>query len=264
MTRVITIASGKGGVGKTTLTANLGIALTRLGYRVCLLDADVAMANLSLLLGMHSSPITLHDVLLGEASVQDAIYEGPEGVKFVPSGLSLENYRRVDTERLGPIVQSIAPLFDFVLLDAPAGIEKNVLSALAAGEEILLVTQPTSASIADVLKIKITAQRLGSKPIGIVLNFVMREKGEVSEDEVSKMLELPVIGIIPFDDEVRRSFMQEKVSPVIVRKPSAPSSQAITRAAMRLTGKSVESVAEEKAGLIQSLLNSLRSLFGKS
>ena len=259
----MTIASGKGGVGKTTVTANLGIALTRLGYHVCLVDADVAMANLSLLLGMHSSPITLHDVLLGEASVQDALYEGPEGVKFIPSGLSLENYRRVDTERLGSVVQSIAPMFDYVLLDAPAGIEKNVLSSLAAAEEVLLVTQPTSASIADVLKIKITTQRLGAKPIGVVLNFVLREKGEVSEDEVSKMLELPVLGIIPFDDEVRRSFMQEKVSPVVVRKPNAPASLAFAKAALRVAGKPVESVAQEKAGLIQSLLNSFRSLFGK-
>src|SRR3989338_8722844 len=108
MGRSIAIVSGKGGVGKTSICANLGIALAQRGVSVCLVDADIAMANLSLLLGMQSSPITLHDVLLGEAGVQDAIYDGPKGVKFVPSGLSLENYRRVDSERLAKVVTSIA------------------------------------------------------------------------------------------------------------------------------------------------------------
>src|SRR3989344_3148945 len=126
MSRVIALASGKGGVGKTTITANLGIALAQRGQRVLLIDADIAMANLSLILGMHSSPITLHDVLLGEASIQDAIYDGPAGIAFIPSGLSLESYRRVDSERLEQVVESIKDQFDFILLDAPAGIEKNV------------------------------------------------------------------------------------------------------------------------------------------
>lgn len=91
MGRIITLASGKGGVGKTSITANLGIALVQRGNKVLLVDADVAMANLSLLLGMQSSPITLHDVLLGEATIRDATYDGPGGVHFIPSGLSLDS-----------------------------------------------------------------------------------------------------------------------------------------------------------------------------
>jgi len=118
MTRIITLASGKGGVGKTSITANIGIALAQQGQRVLLVDADVAMANLSLLLGMQSSPITLHDVLLGEANSQDSIYDGPEGINFIPSGLSLESYKRVDSERLEAIISEVASNYDYVLLDA--------------------------------------------------------------------------------------------------------------------------------------------------
>jgi septum site-determining protein MinD len=178
-------------VGKTTLTANIGISLAQAGYSVCLIDADIAMANLSLLLGMQSSPITLQDVLLGEASIEDALYDGPAGVKFVPSGLSLESYRRVDSERLESVVKSIKSRFDFVLLDAPAGIEKNVLAAMASSEELLLVTMPESPSIADALKTKTMAERLGVKPLGVVVNFVYGQKGEISVSDIQKVLELP-------------------------------------------------------------------------
>ncbi len=256
MGRVIAIASGKGGTGKTTITANLGIALSKLGQKVLLIDADVAMANLSLILGMQSSPITLHDVLLGEAQVQDAIYDGPEGVRFIPSGLSLDNYKRVDSERLTTIVSELTEQYDYILLDVAAGIEKNVLSALSASQETLLVTMPTSPAIADALKTKIVAQRLNSKVIGVVINFVMSEKGEITKNDISNMLELPVYGNVPYDPEVRKSFMQEKVSPVIVRKPSSPASEEITKVASRLTGiKAPENVQVKKVGFLEKLFS---------
>lgn len=256
MARVVAIASGKGGTGKTTVTANLGIALSRLGKKVLLIDADVAMANLSLILGMQSSPITLHDVLLGESQVRDAVYDGPEGVRFIPSGLSLDNYKRVDSERLISVVSQLNDDYDYILLDVAAGIEKNVLSALSASQETLLVTMPTSPAIADALKTKIVAQRLGSKVIGVVINFVMNEGGEISKNDISNMLELPIYGSVPYDPEVRKSFMQEKVSPVIVRKPECPASQEIAKVASRLTGLKVsDSQKVKKPGFFSRLFS---------
>jgi septum site-determining protein MinD len=248
-------------VGKTTLTANIGISLAQAGYSVCLIDADIAMANLSLLLGMQSSPITLQDVLLGEASIEDALYDGPAGVKFVPSGLSLESYRRVDSERLESVVKSIKSRFDFVLLDAPAGIEKNVLAAMASSEELLLVTMPESPSIADALKTKTMAERLGVKPLGVVVNFVYGQKGEISVSDIQKVLELPAYGVVPFDPEVRKSFMQEKVLPVVLRVPESPASRAIRAVASRLVGKPVADAPKESA--LSRFFNSLFSIFKK-
>lgn len=262
MNRVITLASGKGGVGKTMLTGNVGICLAELGFKVCLIDADIAMANLSLLLGMQSSPITLHDVLLGEAAVDDAMYDGPKGVKFIPSGLSLENYRRVDSERLESVIVSLKNRFDFVLLDAPAGIEKNVLAALAAADEVILITMPESPSIADVLKTKMVAERLGSKPIGIIVNAVYGEKGEIPAEDIMRILELPSFGSVPFDPEVRKSFMQEKVLPVVLRAPNTPASKAIRSVAAKIAG--VEWREEKReGGIIAKLFNALSSLFKK-
>jgi len=260
MARIIAIASGKGGTGKTTITANLGICLARLGKKVLLIDADVAMANLSLILGMQSSPITLHDVLLGETEVQNAIYDGPDGVHFIPSGLSLDNYKRVDSERLSSVVSQLSEQYDFILLDAAAGIEKNVLSALSAAQETLLVTMPTSPAIADALKTKLVAQRLGSKVMGVIINFVMNEKGEIGRQEISGILELPIYGIVPYDPEVRKSFMQQKVYPVIVRKPDAPASLEIARIASRLTGLKTSDapVAKKQGGLFSRIFSFLK------
>lgn len=239
MGKIIAVISGKGGVGKTMVTANLGIALSKAGFRVCLIDADVAMANLSLMLGMQASPITLHDVLLGEASLHDALYDGPAGVSFIPSGLSLESYRRVDSEKLADVLEPLAGEFDFILLDAPPGIGKDVMAALSASHESILVTMPTSPAIADLLKVKIIAQRLGNKPIGIIMNCVRKERGEISDTEVMKMLELPVYGSIPFDDRVRKDFLQEKVMPILIRKPDAPASIAIKKIAEKISGAKI-------------------------
>ena len=248
MGRVIALISGKGGVGKTTITANLGIALAKRNIKVCLVDSDLAMANLSLLLNMQSCPITLHDVLLGEASVQDAIYDGPAGIKFIPSGLSLENYRRVDPERLETVISAIKSQFDFIIMDAPPGIEKDVLAIMNSCDEILLLTNPTAPAIADVLKAKITSQRLGKKTIGVIVNMLRGEKGEISDQDIMKMLELPVYGLIPYDEEVRKSFLQEKVSPVMVRKPNCPAALAIQKSAAKLAGLPVKFEADKKKG----------------
>ena len=237
-----------------------GIALSKLGKKVLLIDADVAMANLSLLLGMQGSPITLHDVLLGESQVRDAIYDGPAGIHFIPSGLSLENYKRVDSERLAGVIHEINEEYDFILLDAAAGIEKNVLSAVNASQETLIVTMPTSPSVADALKTKIVAQRLGSKTIGVIINMSRGEKGEISKQDISNMLELPVFGVIPFDDEVRRSFMQGKVSPVSVRKPDAIAVSEFMKIGQRLSGVKVaeESTKVKKEGFFARIFGKFK------
>lgn len=256
MSRVITIASGKGGVGKTTLVANLGIALAELNQRVLLIDADIAMANLSLILGMQTSPITLHEVLLGEAAISDAIYDGPKGIQLIPAGLSLETYRKIDSARLKSIVDSIKENYDFVLIDAPAGIEKNVLSALSASEQVIIITTPDSPSIADALKTKLIAQKIGAKPIGIIVNFVRNERDEIDKEKIMKLMELPSYGSIPFDPEVRKAFLSTKAEPVIIRKPSTPASIAIKNIALKLTG-STEVILQQKESFITRILSKL-------
>ncbi|MDK2869676.1 MAG: septum site-determining protein MinD [Pyrococcus sp.] len=138
--RSIVFASGKGGTGKTTTVANIGVALAQFGKDVILIDADITMANLSLILGMEDIPITLHDVLAGEAELKDAIYEGPAGVKVIPGGLSLEKVKKARPERLRELIREISQMGDFILIDAPAGLELTSVTALLIGKELIVDT----------------------------------------------------------------------------------------------------------------------------
>ncbi len=258
MARKIAIASGKGGVGKTTITVNLSIVMGQLGAKVLAMDTDVAMANLSMVFGMKSVPITLHDVLRGEADILDALYDGPAGIKIVPSGLSLASYRRIDPEKLESILKKIEKPYDYILLDTPAGIEANVLSVLAVVDEVIIVTTPDKPSVANALKTKMVADRLGTKVRGVILNMVGREKEELSADEVVKLMETPVLGEIPEDPNVRRAFVRKDPYPFVLLYPETKAALAIRRIAAKLMGiPPREVVKEEKPSFIKRLLQRL-------
>jgi septum site-determining protein MinD len=260
MGEIISIVSGKGGVGKTTLTANLGIALSELDKSVLLIDADIAMSNLSLLIGLDNPPITLHDVLLGSSSAEDATYDGPKKIKIIPSGLSISNYQRVDVERLVSVVKSLQKEYDFILIDAPAGIDKNVISAMSASTQILLITEPTAPSIADVFKAKIVAERLNLKVMGVVINKVSRIKGEVTDKEIMKMLELPSYGIIPYAEDIRESFLLKKIKPLLVHASSSKSADAFRYVARKISGKEMDVQKKKKK---KGLFSFFARLFSK-
>jgi septum site-determining protein MinD len=248
MARILTFASGKGGVGKTTLVANIGIALAQAGKRVLLIDADISMANLSLILGMESSPITINDVLKGEATMDDVVYKGPGGVEIIPASLALQDFKKLDISQIPKQVHLIADKYDFVILDCAAGIGEDTLSAMSTANEVFLVINPYSLSIADALKTKITAQRINAKAVGIIVNMVGNFKGEISEEEIIKMMELPNYGIIPFNEEVRKTFFYKKINPIVLRYPKNPVTLAIKQTVEKILGKEVE-IKRPKKGI---------------
>lgn len=255
MTRVITVASGKGGVGKTTITSNLGVSLSIYGERTVVLDADIAMANLELVLGMEGKSVTLHEVLSGEAEIEEAIYEGPGGVRVVPAGISLEGIRNVNVNRLEDALTKLMEDTDILLIDAPAGLEKDALAALASADELLLVTNPEVPAISDALKTKIIASKLGVNILGVVINREQYDKTFLTVEEIETILEVPVLAVVPNDPEVSRAAAFGE--PIVIKNPKSPTTNAIMKLAADLIGEEYTPIEPDKKGVISKLVDGL-------
>lgn len=242
--RVYTIASGKGGTGKTTTTLNLGTALAATGKKTAVLDADIGMANLGLLIGLERSKITLHEVLSGNANINEAIYEGPGGLKVVPSGLSLKGFQKSNPDKLKEVMTTLVEGIDFLLIDAPAGISKDGVIPLAVADKVLLVVNPELASMADALKTKALTEMLGRTVEGAILNRSALEKTEINRNKVSELLGVKVLEMIPEDSNVRLSAAFK--IPVVIKAPTSPASIAFKRLAAQLAGEPFIEVDEKK------------------
>ncbi len=260
-TKILAITSGKGGTGKTILTINLGTALSLAGDEVAVVDADLAMADLALYLGLEKSPVTLHEVLAGEASLDQALYDGPGGLHVVPSGLSLSGFSRANPKRLGEVVNELSERFDLVILDCASGLSKESSIPLSVSDEIIMVVNPELACLADALRMKIMAQSLEVPIKGVVINRSGESKSEISSNEVGSMLDLDILAVIPEDDEVKKS-ANLKV-PVVMKKKDSPAAEAHIKLASKISNqKEVEVKADALGGTGGKGKSKLRSMLG--
>lgn len=255
--RKIAFVSGKGGVGKSTIVTNVAVAASQLGENVILVDADISMSDLALSLGLDMNGATLHDVLANEADLSEAIYPGPEGMKIASAGVSLQELRKAKPERLGEIVGELSDSFDLVLIDSPSGLGKAALVSLRACDEYVLVTAPVLTSIADSLRTKEIADRLGKTPLGVVVSRASDEDVDVPNEEIGSTLELPVVATVPEDNEVQMSASMG--NPVTVRKPESPS----TRAFKDLTWKIIVDKGKiDYQEVSENTISEIKELFG--
>lgn len=236
MTRIICICSGKGGTGKTSVVANLGISLAQRKRKVVLIDADLLASSLGFFLGIKNFSNTLQDVLMQRADIFDALQVGPSGTFVIPAdAYSLEAQ---NLELLPPSVQSLDGKFDFVLIDAPAGFDSIAQAAMKASREILIVSLPTTVAITDAYKIKALASSFGKSTTGIVLNRVKNLPNELSADDVKKMLALPILHVVPEDRNMEISTSTEK--PLMIIKPNSPAAISIKKLVSNLIGEEIE------------------------
>jgi septum site-determining protein MinD len=258
MIKVYTIASGKGGTGKTTVTANLGAMLARYGRKTCILDADMGMANLGLILGLENMQVTLHEVMNGTAQIKDAIYDGPFGVKVIPSGLSLQGFQNANPDRLKDVMKDLVDSFDILLMDAPAGISKDGVIPLAAADEVILVVNPEISSIVDAMKTRALTEMVGGHARGAIINRVTMTGGEFNRTQMEKMLGTKILGVIPEDANVRRASASR--TPVVVKFPSSDASKAFMRIGADLAGvkyKEGETHNGSKEGFVDRLARAI-------
>ncbi|MFH8092887.1 MAG: AAA family ATPase, partial [Candidatus Aenigmatarchaeota archaeon] len=150
MTRIISIVSGKGGVGKTTLTINLGAVLaSEYKTNTTIVDCNISTSHLGLYLGIYYSPITINKVLMGEANIEESIYEHFTGMKIIPASLSLKDLSGVDVFGLKNAIKDLEGKTDIILLDAAPGLGREALSAIRASDEVLFVTTPFIPAVMD-------------------------------------------------------------------------------------------------------------------
>ena len=205
MAKLLTIVSGKGGVGKTTTAINLGAALNSFGKEVIVVDANLTTPNVGLHLGAPIVPINLNHVLLGKAKITDAIYEHESGTKIIPSSLSVKELRHLNHKKLKDVGKSLRRMADFVLYDAAAGLGEEALCSIDAADELIIVTNPEIPAVTDALKTAKLAEELGKPVLGVIVTRMNESKDEMPLENIEEMLDLPLLGVVPEDKNVKNA-----------------------------------------------------------
>ncbi|OYT26306.1 MAG: septum site-determining protein MinD [Candidatus Altiarchaeales archaeon ex4484_96] len=247
MTRIIGVVSGKGGVGKTTLVSNLGVALAQEGAKVAIVDANLTGANLGLHFGLISYPASIHDVMKENASLPDVMYKHPSGVDIIPASLSMEDITTEPKNIRADIDEHLSDK-DYVLIDCATGLDRETTNALDICDEVLLVTHPELPTISDALRTKTVAKEYGKKMLGVVLNRV-NKKDEMKIENVASFFDLPVIAAIPEDSTIRKSI--ESKNPVVLDNPKHKVSREITKVSDFLSGK----VRRKEKNLVDKIMD---------
>jgi septum site-determining protein MinD len=235
MTRIIAVASGKGGVGKTTVVSNLAAALSHFRKSVVAIDANLTTSNLGLHLGIPLYPVTLNDVLNGRARVKDALYYHSAGFRVIPGDVSLSRLMVPQSNKLLDVFYKLAGDADFVLIDTAAGLGKEAQTTIKAADEVITVTNPEMPALTDALKLSKVASDFETDNLGVIVNRIKNMPHEVPVHRIEEFLGLPIIGKIYEDHNVGKSIASRQ--PVVLYRPNSIASQQIKAIAARLIGE---------------------------
>ncbi|ERH06556.1 MAG: cell division ATPase MinD, archaeal [Halonotius sp. J07HN4] len=231
MAQVFAVASAKGGVGKTTTTANLGAILAETGADVVVIDGDISMPNLGTTLGIESPPTTLHDVLRGDATPSEVAYEGPGGVYVVPGDTALSSYASADPEELPSVLRTHSQA-DYVLIDVGAGVSHETGLPLSLADEVLLVSTPERDALRDTEKTRQLTDELGGTVTGAIITRT--EPSTPVSELATGTLAAPVLASIPEDEAVRDAVAVGE--PLSTYAPHSPAADAYRELVAELTG----------------------------
>jgi flagellar biosynthesis protein FlhG len=241
-TRVIAVTSGKGGVGKTNVVANLAVGLSELGKKVVVLDADFGLANIDVLLGL-TPRFHLGHVLFGHKSLTEIMVQGPRGIQIIPASSGLQPLSELTLAQRRQLVESFAHLdsdTDYFIIDTAAGISRNVIHFLLSAQQVIVVSAPEPTAIVDAYAvIKIILVENPAKDVHVLINSVEHEQ-DASEvfcqinSVVKRFLnrEVAFLGHIPLDPHVPQAVRSQVL--VSHRYPDAPASRCFRRLARKV------------------------------
>lgn len=239
MGAVIGICSGKGGVGKTNILVNIGIALAEAGRSVALIDGSLTTPDVSLHLGIPFHVRGLSHILKEKAPLESATFHHKSGMKIIPGNVHLNVLKEFEGKEFSRLLQQLKAEHDLVLLDCAAGLGRETLSALKHCDKTLIVANPELPSVVDASKAIQIAKSLKVKPVGVILNRVGRFRQELSEEEIRPLLhKIPLLGTIPENRKIPRTI--KKSEAIVSYYPRHKISQEFRRIAFSLVPKKKE------------------------
>jgi flagellar biosynthesis protein FlhG len=253
----IAITSGKGGVGKTNVVANLAVALARMKKRVTILDADFGLANIDVLLGL-APRHNLRDFMFGDLRLEDIVVEGPEGIRIIPASSGTERMAELNEEQQRKLIHAMSDLgadTDYLLIDTAAGISSNVINFLMASGLVVVVTTPEPTAIVDAyLVIKILSRREPGKHVSLLVNSVFgADEARNVFDQIDRAARrfldksINLLGFIERDGNVMEAVRQQE--PVTTLYPQSAASACIKTVARSLDRQCVALKKQRDIGL---------------
>lgn len=262
--RVIAIASGKGGVGKTNVSVNLGVALSKLGQKVMIMDADFSLANVDIMLGLNT-PFNLSHVINGQKNLREIVQEGPAGLKIIPASSGVKRLANLSPQENMSLLKAFERLgaeMDILIVDTAAGIADSVVTFCQAAQDVLIVVCDEPASITDAYAlVKVLSRDYGVKDFKLVVN--MSRSPAHSQRLYEKFagvcqqylqVSVSLFGAIPFDQDLRTAV--QKQVPVVLSFPASHAAKAFGNMAQNLHGISNKSESGYFGKFVRSILKS--------
>ncbi len=261
--RVVTVTSGKGGVGKTTLTANLGVALAMQGQRVVVLDADVGLRNLDVMMGLENRIVyDLVDVIEGRCRLRQAMVRDKRlSELFLLPAAQTRDKSAVRPNDMVRVCTNLREQHDFILIDSPAGIEQGFRYAIAPADEVLIVTNPEVPAVRDADRVVGLIEAEEKGPVRLIINRIKPDlvrRGEMlSVADVVDLLSIDLIGIVPEDTAILSA--ANRGEPIALSRNSSLASQGFHNIARRLLGKDVPFLTLREPGMFKRIFGFVRS-----